>query len=703
MPFRTRPHWEDRQIVQYSGESITLSGVTKYSNQAQIVVEPTILYDNPLTGFTFVGGTADTITYVTGQTQYDLAGLIGYQYPGSYRPGGSGLIIKPPIKKTGFDIYMTGTTGTTTVDVTGFVLTAIDSGGTAMWASVNSLSADTNTYITSASIDCNTNVLTLTRNDAVNVTTDLSCLTFTGNTSGDCISDLYVSNIHSCSPLNINPLDEGNIYMGSSSGLTFDVSNSRVGIGTTTPNSILEVAGTTNAESRIIVSRYVTSSGGPGIQFRKARGTEGSPIAVQNGDNLLNLAGSGYNGSSFFNQSATIVFDAAENFSGSQGGTDMIFGTTSLGATVSTEKMRISAEDYIYMGISSGLTYDITNKRLGMGIGNPSHPIDILAEDGSVLKMNTNVNDIKKLQLVGLDDSVTFHTAQIDASAWTGQLAIHMGVIGHSASIPGVSAELGATGDTFIYATDSANGLNIINKESANPTEDYIRFYAGQDANGTTPDIHIQGDGGTRGNIGFGTINPTAKLDLVGSFKYTDGNQQNGYVLTSDASGNATWQVAPSGGGGFTGGTGNCISDLYVTNIHGCSPITVHDEVQSNGSTASGILSFAFGNGVTASGNNSFVAGGRANVASGLYSYAEGFNTSATGGTSHSEGDGTLASGYASHAEGENTSSRGTGSHSEGQSTVASGNGSHAEGSSTVASENYTHAEGNNTTASAIG
>ena len=49
---------------------------------------------------------------------------------------------------------------------------------------------------------------------------------FTGNTSGDCISDIYVTNIHSCSPLFINPLDEGNVYIGSESGFTYDVSTS---------------------------------------------------------------------------------------------------------------------------------------------------------------------------------------------------------------------------------------------------------------------------------------------------------------------------------------------------------------------------------------------------------------------------------------------------------------------------------------------
>ena len=48
---------------------------------------------------------------------------------------------------------------------------------------------------------------------------------FTGNTSGECINDIYISNIHSCSPLNINPNDEGNVYFGSTSGITIDIEN----------------------------------------------------------------------------------------------------------------------------------------------------------------------------------------------------------------------------------------------------------------------------------------------------------------------------------------------------------------------------------------------------------------------------------------------------------------------------------------------
>ena len=61
--------------------------------------------------------------------------------------------------------------------------------------------------------------------------------------SGYCISDLYVSNFHSCSPLNINPLDEGNVYFGSTSGVTVDVTNKRIGINTDTPDHELHIIG----------------------------------------------------------------------------------------------------------------------------------------------------------------------------------------------------------------------------------------------------------------------------------------------------------------------------------------------------------------------------------------------------------------------------------------------------------------------------
>jgi len=45
------------------------------------------------------------------------------------------------------------------------------------------------------------------------------------------------------------------------------------------------------------------------------------------------------------------------------------------------------------------------------------------------------------------------------------------------------------------------------------------------------------------GNVGIGTASPAAKLEVNGSFKYTDGNQAANKILTSDANGNASWQA----------------------------------------------------------------------------------------------------------------------------------------------------------------
>ncbi|CAG7581091.1 MAG: hypothetical protein SLAVMIC_00657 [uncultured marine phage] len=50
------------------------------------------------------------------------------------------------------------------------------------------------------------------------------------------------------------------------------------------------------------------------------------------------------------------------------------------------------------------------------------------------------------------------------------------------------------------------------------------------------------------GNVGIGTTSPSETLHVDGSFRYVDGNEANGYVLTSDINGVATWQA--SGGGG---------------------------------------------------------------------------------------------------------------------------------------------------------
>ncbi|NDW10818.1 hypothetical protein [Dysgonomonas sp. 520] len=64
-----------------------------------------------------------------------------------------------------------------------------------------------------------------------------------------------------------------------------------------------------------------------------------------------------------------------------------------------------------------------------------------------------------------------------------------------------------------------------------------------RDTNGNTnvaDDVVVTSDG----NMGVGTVSPSNTLEINnGSFKYVNGNQKSGYVLQSDADGNADWVI----------------------------------------------------------------------------------------------------------------------------------------------------------------
>ncbi|SHG43658.1 hypothetical protein [Dysgonomonas macrotermitis] len=60
-------------------------------------------------------------------------------------------------------------------------------------------------------------------------------------------------------------------------------------------------------------------------------------------------------------------------------------------------------------------------------------------------------------------------------------------------------------------------------------------------SSGTADDVMIT----NTGQMGIGTVNPRAKLDIRGSFCLRDGNQTEGKMLMSDTTGNAKWGDRP--------------------------------------------------------------------------------------------------------------------------------------------------------------
>lgn len=192
--------------------------------------------------------------------------------------------------------------------------------------------------------------------------------------------------------------DSGDVKIASVGGnvLLQSANANSVGIGTATPTNRLDIVGDTGVTSRMGVTRYSNNLAGGGISLVKSRGTESTPLATLSGDNLGYITGGGYDGTSFTSQTSAIVFDAAENYTPTNQGTRMRFATTSIGATSITERMVLSEEGIIGLGIMTPNTsslLDMTSTTRGflsprmtsaqrIAIGTPATGLWVYQTDG---------------------------------------------------------------------------------------------------------------------------------------------------------------------------------------------------------------------------------------------------------------------------------------------------------------------------------
>jgi len=221
-----------------------------------------------------------------------------------------------------------------------------------------------------------------------------------------------------------------------------------------------------------------------------------------------------------------------------------------------------------FFGITSGVTIDQVNNRLGINTSNPSSTIEAF---GTKSKINYDDTAGGVFQISG-DTFLPRFNAAGAPSISKPLFSLSMGVRTYDdVTFPGY----GKVGDGHLYASNEMNGLNIINRQGTGTTEDYIRFYAGQDANGTTPDIHIQGSGSTRGFVGLGTINPTEKLHVVGNTRLagdvflpnvTSGESTTLLTIDPDTF-EVFYTTGSTGGSGTSGTSGISFSSPYSGNV----------------------------------------------------------------------------------------------------------------------------------------
>ena len=396
--------------------------------------------------------------------------------------------------------------------------------------------------------------------------------TFTGNTSGTCIEDIWVTNIQSCSPLNINPGDEGNVYFGSSSGVTINVADERIGIGT---------AGSTNY--KLWVKDTSTHVQG---KIESDNGYARWIIDSQNLDHSVLQ----------FNEANLRRWQIAAD------GTD--------------DKLKILRQDITTGGtITPAIVID-TNDYVGINTENPTAPLTVdggplggpfvriegggavypqtmlqLHDDGfavkneSIIEFTFSVSGTSGAEISAINEGLyaTGGTKLYLQTYYTGgtrndnQLVLsNDGNVGIGTDNPIEKLQVSGNSSTQIRVDASIGNASLILNAAENAFVDYKEdtLQMWRVGNHQIDDYFKWATGATFNNDSVMQLSRDGHL-TVNNFTMLSGGTD-GYVLTSDASGNASWGPVSGATTIFTGNTsGTCISELWVTSISGCSPVTL--------------------------------------------------------------------------------------------------------------------------------
>jgi len=186
---------------------------------------------------------------------------------------------------------------------------------------------------------------------------------------------------------------------------------------------------------------------------------------------------------------------------------------------------------------------------------------NIYQADGSLVSNRTLSGDANYLHFDNLSNFTVNSNSSINLNPLGGVHAASQVIIGDN---------------SYITVDNPSGGLDVIVSRS-NPTTK-VRFSSTGGLPGTPDEISLEGTvnafltahdpagvvgiicGATTAAFGNNiTLSPTTNLNL------DIGANLNGDVLTSDGSGNATWQTPSGGGDGIYGGSGSLIIDTIVT------------------------------------------------------------------------------------------------------------------------------------------
>lgn len=497
------------------------------------------------------------------------------------------------------------------------------------------ISNNSDTFVTGVTYTQSASTLTLTRNDGVSLSTTIVSSgggSFTGNTSGDCITDLYITNLHGCSPITVND----NLQYITSQAL----GNYSFAEGYQTTAGIKE---TDNViiTSAITIDWFYESGSGLYIPYFSGdcatqpllsltQSIEDTLVCLKNNGNSLTvnltLYGGGEPPTTYISNYEEMPCDS-KFVEGLKFFSDKGFTYTGGTGYTTLDLQLITVCETI------GTNYCHSEGYQTKSIGASSHA------EGSGTTASGYVSHAEGIGTI----------ASGYASHTEGYRTIASGDFSHA---EGVLTTASGTWSHAEGKETTASG-NYSHTEGQFTIASGGRSHAeGYQTRATGIASHVEG----QGNFAFGSASHAEGLQTTASNSY------------SHAEG---WLTNCTGKAAHTEGKSTTASGFY-------------SHAEGQGSIASGGISHAEGRS-TASGPYSHSEGNQT-TASNEASHSEGERTTASGRYSHAEGVSTTASGVGSHAEGGSTISSGEYSHSEGISTIASGRASHASGDRTTAS-----------------
>jgi len=495
-----------------------------------------------------------------------------------------------------------------------------------------------NTGIGSAALELNTTGI---GNTAVGVGSLTNNVSGSSNTAIGANANVSAGNLS-----NATAIGAGTI-VGKSNAVVIGT-NADVGIGTTTPSAKLDLVGNLRvADGTQGVGKVLTSdaNGLASWQTPSGGGASGWALTGNAGTTAANFIGTTDSrplSIRVFNQPAGRIDSTSQNTSlGFRSLAAVTSGTnnTSLGfnamSSTTTGQNNVGVGNLALANNAAGANNAAVGHRALVsntsGNFNAAHGSGALA--GNTIGTNNTAVGAAALQL----------NTQGSSNTALGYLAMSFNTTGGNNTAVGRTALNGNTTGTQNTAvgfnaltTNTTGSLNTAIGTGSNVASDNLSNATAIGANtivGKSDAVVI----GNNADVGIGTSVPQAKLHVEGSVRLADGTQGVGKVLTSDASGNATWQTPSGGGGGsgwaLTGNAGTTAANFIGTTDNRALSFRILN--QPSGKIDSTTLSTSFGYRSLAA-----VTSGRNNTAFGFLA----MSSNTTGGSNVAVGTFALAS-----------------------------------------------------------